>query len=89
MNDKETESISFKNINQPVQTNNEKFVIISTNHVHSDQTVNYSDSFFLRGRTGGYLENKKIGNNNYKLVLNTENNPKEKALELAYVWNQI
>ena len=77
------EAPAFEDINQSVQTNNEKFTIIPTRKFNSDQTVNYSDDFLLRTAIG-YLENKKVGED-YKLVVNNNYNPKLDGLKDSFV----
>ena len=62
-------SLFFRNYNEPVSVNVEKFTIEPLS-LKTHQTVTYSDSFLLKSYSG-YLENKKEGEGNYKLVLNT------------------
>ena len=79
------DSLAFEDINQSVQTNNEKFTIIPTRKVNSDQTVNYSDVFLLRTAIG-YLENKKVGEE-YKLVVNNNYDPKLDGIKDSFVYS--
>ena len=79
------DSLAFEDINQSVQTNNEKFTIIPTRKVNSDQTVNYSDGFLLRTAIG-YLENKKVGEE-YKLVVNNNYDPKLDGIKDSFVYS--
>jgi len=85
ISDNQTESIFFEDINQSVQTNNEKFVIIPTRKVDTDQTVNYTDTFLLRTTTG-YLENKKV-DEKYNLVINVNYDPKLDGLKDSFVFS--
>ena len=81
----QNDSIAFEDINQAVQTSNEKFTIIPTRKVETDQTVNYSDRFLLRTTTG-YLENKEV-DKKYKLVVNNNYDPNLDGLKDSFIFS--
>ncbi len=85
INNLQDHSVSFQDINQAVQTNNEKFTILPIKKVNPDQTVIYSDKFLLRS-TVGYLENKKVGEK-YKLVVNNNYSPSIDGLKDSFLFS--
>ena len=81
---RQDDSVSFQDINQAVQTNNEKFTIISPRKVKHNQTVNYGDNFLLRTSVG-YLENKLVGKE-YKLVVNNNYDPNKDGMKDSFLF---